>query len=81
MRTRTAADTATAQVTVADEACLLRQVEERAVKPPWMRWFCAADDLYWDGAQRTCWFCGTDGAAASAPRLTSQHGFGPELAE
>lgn len=54
-------------------------VEERAVKPDWMRWFCAEDDLYWNGAERACWFCGADGAAASAPRLTSQHGFGPEL--
>ena len=50
-----------------------------AVKPRWMHWFCATDDLYWDGPDSQCWFCGREGAVASAPRLTSQHGFDPEL--
>lgn len=50
-----------------------------AVKPGWMDWFCEADDLYWDGEDPDCWFCGTPGRIASRPRLTSQHGFGPDL--
>lgn len=54
-------------------------VAASAVKPTWMRWFCASDDLFWDGSERDCWFCGHPGIVASAPRLTSQQGFGPEL--
>lgn len=49
------------------------------VKPTWMDWFCETDDLYWDGESNECWFCGATGRGASRPRLTSQHGFGPEL--
>lgn len=50
-----------------------------AVKPGWALWFCATDDLYWDGNDPACWFCGQYGRAAPEPRFNSQHGFDPDL--
>lgn len=50
-----------------------------ATKPTWMDWFCETDDIYWGGDDPDCWFCGSTGRVASRPRMTSQHGFGPEL--
>jgi hypothetical protein len=48
-------------------------------KPGWAFWLCETDDLYWNGDDPTCWFCGQNGRAAPQPRLNSQHGFDPDL--